>query len=119
MNTSSHLNVIRDVGCWSFSLPWYFQVFSNVSMSLAPSCGRSAEKFRSFIDQNSDFAEEFLYAENPNHHSGTCHHHEIKTTSQSSLNLRGTAIPKLSNGICPDFSPHDHVAADGLLKKHN
>lgn len=70
------------------------------------------------MDLNSDFAEDFLYAENPNLHSGTCHHHEI-TTSPSSLNQQGTAIPKMSNGICPDFSPNDHVAADGLLKKHN
>lgn len=92
--------------------------FLTFSPSLAPSCGSSAEKFRSFLELNSDFAEDFLYAENPNLQSGTCHHHEIKT-SPSSLNPRDTATPKLSNGICPDFSPNDHAAADGLLKKHN
>lgn len=95
-----------------------FEPFLTFSLSLAPSCGSSAEKFRSFLELNSDFAEDFLYAENPNLQSGTCHHHEIKT-SKSSLNPRHTATPKLSNGICPDFSPNDHVAADRLLKKHN
>uniref|UniRef100_H3CP38 Lysophosphatidylcholine acyltransferase 1 n=1 Tax=Tetraodon nigroviridis TaxID=99883 RepID=H3CP38_TETNG len=51
------------------------------------------EKFRSLMELNSDFAEDFL-------------------TSPPSLNPRGTATPKLSNGICPDFSPNDHVAAE-------
>ncbi|XP_003966066.3 lysophosphatidylcholine acyltransferase 1 [Takifugu rubripes] len=74
------------------------------------------DKFRSFVDLNPDFAEDFLYTENPDLHSGTCHHHQAKT-SLSSLNLKG--IPKLSNGICPDFSPNYHVTADGLHKKHN
>ncbi|TWW79481.1 lysophosphatidylcholine acyltransferase 1 [Takifugu flavidus] len=72
------------------------------------------DKFRSFVDLNPDFAEDFLYTENPDLHSGTCHHHQAKT-SLSSLNLKG--IPKLSNGICPDFSPNYHVTADH--KKHN
>lgn len=99
--------------CLGISMP-----FLTFSLSLAPSCGSFAEKFRSFLELNSDFAEDFLYAENPNLQSGTCHHHEIKT-SPSSLNPRDTATPKLSNGICPDFSPNDHVAADRLLKKHN
>lgn len=99
------------------SSAWVFS-FLIVSMSLAPSCGRSAERFRSFVDLNPDFAEDFLYAENSDLHSGTCHHHQAKT-SPSSLNPEGTAISKLSNGICPDFSPNYHATADGLLKKHN
>lgn len=99
------------------SSSWVFP-FLMVSLSLAPSCGRSADKFRSFVDMNPDFAEDFLYAENPDLHSGTCHHHQTKT-SPSSLNLEGAALSKLSNGICPDFSPNYHATADGLLKKHN
>lgn len=90
--------------------------FLTVCPSLAPPCGLFADKFRSFVELNPDFSEDFLYTENPNLHSGTCHHHQTKT-SPSSLNPRGTATPKLSNGICPDFSPNDH--ADGLVKKHN
>lgn len=115
-----HLNLFFRTaeGYRTLPQPGYFQAFSNVfSVSGAP-LWPLTDKFRSFVDLNPDFAEDFLYAENPDLHSGTCHHHQTKT-SPSSLKLKGTAIPKLSNGMCPDFSPNYHVTADGLFKKHN
>uniref|UniRef100_A0A3P8UZJ5 Lysophosphatidylcholine acyltransferase 1 n=1 Tax=Cynoglossus semilaevis TaxID=244447 RepID=A0A3P8UZJ5_CYNSE len=57
------------------------------------------DMFRSFVDRNPEFAEEYLH------------------TEPSDL---GTAIANHTNGFCPDFSPNDRDAtADGLLKKHN
>ncbi|XP_071325814.1 lysophosphatidylcholine acyltransferase 1 [Trachinotus anak] len=77
------------------------------------------DKFRSFVEQHPDFAEEYLHAENTGLHSGPCHTHQIKP-SLSALNLHGTATTKTANGICPDFTPNDHDGTiDGLLKKHN
>uniref|UniRef100_A0A3B5BEC7 Lysophosphatidylcholine acyltransferase 1-like n=1 Tax=Stegastes partitus TaxID=144197 RepID=A0A3B5BEC7_9TELE len=55
------------------------------------------DKFRRFVEQHPDFAEDYLYTENA-----------------------GTATSKTANGICPDFSPSDPDGTiDGLLKKHN
>lgn len=74
------------------------------------------EKFRSFVEQHPDFAEEYLYTENVGLHSGPCHYHQTKPN----LNLQGTATIKTANGICPDFSPNNRDGTiDGLLKKHN
>eukprot|EP00064_Thunnus_orientalis_P003924 superscaffoldBa00000341_g3935 len=74
------------------------------------------EKFRSFVEQHPDFAEEYLYTENIGLHSGPCHYHQTKPN----LNLQGTATIKTVNGICPDFSPNNRDGTiDGLLKKHN
>lgn len=87
-------------------------------LPLAPSCGLSTDKFRSFVEQHPEFAEDYLYTENTSLHSGPCHHHQTKP-SLSSPNLQGTATTKTANGICPDFSPNDHATTDGLLKKHN
>lgn len=81
-----------------------------------PSFGLPADKFRSFVEQHQDFAEDYLHTENTGLHSAPCHAHQIK----SSLNPHGTATIKTANGICPDFSPNDHDGTiDGLLKKHN
>nr|XP_019946696.1 PREDICTED: lysophosphatidylcholine acyltransferase 1-like [Paralichthys olivaceus] len=73
------------------------------------------DKFRCFLEQHPDFAEEYLHTDNTGLYSGPCHGHQIKP-SLSSLNLRGTATTKTSNGICPDFTHNDTI--DGLLKKH-
>uniref|UniRef100_A0A8C4GT42 EF-hand domain-containing protein n=1 Tax=Dicentrarchus labrax TaxID=13489 RepID=A0A8C4GT42_DICLA len=56
------------------------------------------DKFRSFLEQHPDFAEDYLL---------------------SIPNLQGTATTKTANGICPDFSPNDHGTIAGLLKKDN
>lgn len=82
---------------------------------MSPSCGLSVDKFRRFVEHHPDFAEDFLYTENTGLHSGTRHHHQ---SNLSSSNLEGTASTKMVNGICPDFSPNDHDATVGLLKKH-
>lgn len=87
-------------------------------LSLAPSCGLSTEKFRSFVEQHPDFAEEYLYTENAGLHSVPCHHQQ-PAPSLSSLNLQATATTKTANGICPDFSPNDHDGTIDGLKKHN
>lgn len=87
-----------------------------VVLSLAPPCGLPTDKFRSFVEQHPEFAEDFLYTENTGLHSAPCHHHQ---TSPSSLSLQATATTKTANGICPDFSPNDRSMTDGLLKKHN
>uniref|UniRef100_A0A3P8T9Q2 Lysophosphatidylcholine acyltransferase 1 n=1 Tax=Amphiprion percula TaxID=161767 RepID=A0A3P8T9Q2_AMPPE len=77
------------------------------------------DKFRRFVEQNPDFAEEYLYTENAGLHSGPCHSHQTQS-SLSPLDLHGTATSKTANGICPDFSPSDPDGTiDGLLKKHN
>ncbi|XP_059195235.1 lysophosphatidylcholine acyltransferase 1 [Centropristis striata] len=77
------------------------------------------DKFRCFMEQHPDFAEDYLYAENAGLHSSPCHAHQTKP-SLSSRNLHGTATTKTANGICPDFSPKDHDGTiDGLFKKHN
>uniref|UniRef100_A0A8C4GTP6 EF-hand domain-containing protein n=1 Tax=Dicentrarchus labrax TaxID=13489 RepID=A0A8C4GTP6_DICLA len=76
------------------------------------------DKFRSFLEQHPDFAEDYLYTENTGLHSGPCHRHQIKP-SLSIPNLQGTATTKTANGICPDFSPNDHGTIAGLLKKDN
>lgn len=89
------------------------------SLSLAPSCGLSTEKFRSFVEQHPDFAEEYLYTENAGLQSAPSHRHQT-SPSLSSLNLQATATAKTANGICADFSPNDHDGRiDVLLKKHN
>lgn len=86
---------------------------ANVFLSLAPSCGRSTERFRSFMEQHPDIAEEYLYTENASLHSGPSQR-QPASPSPSSLNLQSTA--KTANGICADFSPSDH---DGTIdKKH-
>lgn len=112
----------------SFSHSWItsrsqFQVqsfcacdFKPFVLSLAPPCGVPADKFRGFVEQHPEFAEDFLYMENAGLHSAPCHHHQ---TSPSSPTLQATATTKTANGICPDFSPNDHSMTDGLLKKHN
>lgn len=90
-----------------------------LSLSLAPSCGLSTDKFRCFMEQHPDFAEDYLYTENAGLHSGPCHGHQTKP-GLTLRNLQGTATTKTANGICPDFSPKDHDGTiDGLFKKHN
>ncbi|XP_016893719.1 lysophosphatidylcholine acyltransferase 1 isoform X2 [Cynoglossus semilaevis] len=77
------------------------------------------DMFRSFVDRNPEFAEEYLHTEPSDLGGGPCHHHQTKS-SLSSLTTLGTAIANHTNGFCPDFSPNDRDAtADGLLKKHN
>lgn len=97
----------------SLSVPVIFKPFV---LSLAPPCGLPTDKFRGFVEQHPEFAEDFLYTENTGLHSAPCHHHQ---TSPSSPSLQATATTKTANGICPDFSPNDHSMRDGLLKKHN
>ncbi|KAM3872931.1 lysophosphatidylcholine acyltransferase 1 [Diretmus argenteus] len=75
------------------------------------------DKFRSFVEQHPDFAEEYLYTENAGLHSCPHDSHQTKT-SLFSTPIQGTATTKTANGICPDFSPKDGTI-DGLLKKHN
>ncbi|XP_054638330.1 lysophosphatidylcholine acyltransferase 1 [Dunckerocampus dactyliophorus] len=76
------------------------------------------ENFRSFVEEHIDFAEEYLYTENAGLHSGTCQHQTKPRLSIHSVHA--TADTKITNGICPDFSPNDHESTiDGLLKKHN
>ncbi|XP_061772173.1 lysophosphatidylcholine acyltransferase 1 [Nerophis ophidion] len=74
------------------------------------------ENFRSFVEKHIDFAEEYLYTENPGLNSG-----KIQQQTKPKLlihNVRATAA-KITNGICPDFSPKDHDhSIHGLLKKH-
>ncbi|XP_061807058.1 lysophosphatidylcholine acyltransferase 1 [Nerophis lumbriciformis] len=75
------------------------------------------ENFRSFVEEHIDFAEEYLYTENPGLNSGKI---QQQTKPKLSIhNVRATA-DKITNGICPDFSPKDHDRSiHGLLKKHN
>nr|XP_057909272.1 lysophosphatidylcholine acyltransferase 1 [Doryrhamphus excisus] len=76
------------------------------------------ENFRRFVEEHIDFAEEYLYTENPGLHTGTCQHHAKPRLS--SHGVHATADTKITNGICPDFSPKDRDStADGRLKKHN
>uniref|UniRef100_A0A3Q2YUI1 Lysophosphatidylcholine acyltransferase 1 n=1 Tax=Hippocampus comes TaxID=109280 RepID=A0A3Q2YUI1_HIPCM len=57
------------------------------------------ENFRSFAEEHVDFAEEYLLS----YHS-----------------VHDTANTKITNGICPDFSPNDHDSTNNaFLKKHN
>ncbi|KAM6909804.1 lysophosphatidylcholine acyltransferase 1 [Xenentodon cancila] len=71
------------------------------------------EKFRAFVEENPDFAEDYLYTENAYLQSGHCHGHQTQPSC-------GTANSKTVNGICPDFSPKDHDGTiDALLKKEN
>ncbi|XP_075868630.1 lysophosphatidylcholine acyltransferase 1 isoform X2 [Nelusetta ayraudi] len=73
------------------------------------------DKFRSFVEQHPEFAEDYLYTENEGLHGAPCSHHHASPPSPT---LRhGTA--KTANGICPDFSPNDHRTTHGHLKKHN
>nr|XP_015804603.2 lysophosphatidylcholine acyltransferase 1 [Nothobranchius furzeri] len=77
------------------------------------------DKFRAFVEENPDFAEEYLFTENAGLQSGPCHGQQ-KQPSSPSLNLQSTATSKTANGICPDFSPRDHDGTtDALSKKHN
>uniref|UniRef100_A0A665US18 Lysophosphatidylcholine acyltransferase 1 n=1 Tax=Echeneis naucrates TaxID=173247 RepID=A0A665US18_ECHNA len=77
------------------------------------------DKFRYFVEQHPDFAEEYLHTENIGLHSSPRQGHQIKA-SLSCLNPHDTATSKTANGICPDFSPKDHDGTIyGLLKKHN
>ncbi|XP_068426340.1 lysophosphatidylcholine acyltransferase 1 isoform X2 [Clinocottus analis] len=85
------------------------------------------DKFRRFAEEQPDFGEVFLYAENAGLHSGPCRRHAHQTKpGPASRNPHGTAAAaaatatKAANGICPDFGPKDHDGTiDGLLKKHN
>ncbi|XP_068180153.1 lysophosphatidylcholine acyltransferase 1 isoform X1 [Antennarius striatus] len=76
------------------------------------------DKFRSFVEQQPDFAEDYLYTENQCLRSCPCSRH-LTNPSQSSSNLQGTATTKTANGICPDFSPKEHGTNDRLSKKHD
>ncbi|RVE62403.1 hypothetical protein OJAV_G00156780 [Oryzias javanicus] len=77
------------------------------------------DKFRCFVEEKPDFAEDYLYADNADLQSRPCHGHQ-KQPSLSTLDLQATATSKTANGICPDFSPRDHDSTkDALLKKHD
>ncbi|KAM8869883.1 lysophosphatidylcholine acyltransferase 1 isoform 2-T2 [Spinachia spinachia] len=76
------------------------------------------DKLRYFVEQQPDFAQAYLHAENAGLHSGSSHGHQTKP-SLSPQNLRGTATTKTANGICPDFSPKDHDGTIDGLKKLN
>ncbi|XP_077454268.1 lysophosphatidylcholine acyltransferase 1 [Stigmatopora argus] len=77
------------------------------------------ETFRIFVEEHIDFAEEYLYPENSGLFGGTRHHQQTKQKLYCN-NVHGTANTKITNGICPDFSPNDHDSTiHGLLKKHN
>lgn len=97
---AAHYVVLRSADSVSGTLLWFF-----------------TDKFRSFVDQQPDFAEEYLYTENSGLHSGLHHSDQTKPTL-SSLNLQATATTKTANGICADFSP-SYGTIDGHLKKHN
>uniref|UniRef100_H2LKA7 Lysophosphatidylcholine acyltransferase 1 n=1 Tax=Oryzias latipes TaxID=8090 RepID=H2LKA7_ORYLA len=72
------------------------------------------DKFRCFVEENPDFSEDYLYADNADLQS------RQKQPSPSTLDVHATATSKTANGICPDFSPRDHDGTkDALLKKHN
>lgn len=73
------------------------------------------DKFKTFVEQHPEFAEEYLYAENPELQRGSCRSHQ-KKPSLSSLSLHGIATTKTANGICADFSDGN---MDGLFKKQN
>uniref|UniRef100_A0A3B3V8E9 Lysophosphatidylcholine acyltransferase 1 n=1 Tax=Poecilia latipinna TaxID=48699 RepID=A0A3B3V8E9_9TELE len=61
------------------------------------------DKFRGFVEENPDFADDYLHTESVGPQSGP-----------------STANSKTANGICPDFSPKDHDSSvDALIKKHN
>uniref|UniRef100_A0A8C8E252 Lysophosphatidylcholine acyltransferase 1 n=1 Tax=Oryzias sinensis TaxID=183150 RepID=A0A8C8E252_9TELE len=61
------------------------------------------DKFRCFVEENPDFSEDYLYADNA----------DLQSRQKQ-------PSPKTANGICPDFSPRDHDGTkDALLKKHN
>lgn len=77
------------------------------------------DKFRGFVEENPDFADDYLHTESVGLQSGPCHDNHTQT-NPSTVNLQGTANNKTANGICPDFSPKDHDrTADALMKKHN
>uniref|UniRef100_A0A3Q2P588 Lysophosphatidylcholine acyltransferase 1 n=1 Tax=Fundulus heteroclitus TaxID=8078 RepID=A0A3Q2P588_FUNHE len=77
------------------------------------------DKFRGFVEENPDFADDYLHTESVGPQSGPCHDHHNQS-SPSTITLQGTANTKTANGICPDFSPKDHGGTvDGLTKKHN
>ncbi|MEQ2229359.1 hypothetical protein ILYODFUR_018032 [Ilyodon furcidens] len=75
------------------------------------------EKFRGFVEENPDFADDYLHTESVVPQRGPDHDTQ---TNPSTINLQGTANSKTANGICPDFSPKDHDGTvDALMKKHN
>ncbi|KAM4568229.1 lysophosphatidylcholine acyltransferase 1 [Fundulus diaphanus] len=77
------------------------------------------DKFRGFVEENPDFADDYLHTESVGPQSGPCHDHHNQS-SPSTITLQGTANTKTANGICPDFSPKDHGGTvDALTKKHN
>ncbi|KAK5621352.1 Lysophosphatidylcholine acyltransferase 1 [Crenichthys baileyi] len=77
------------------------------------------EKFRGFVEENPDFADDYLHTESVVPQRGPGHDHNTQT-NPSTTNLQGTANSKTANGICPDFSPKDHDGTvDALMKKHN
>ncbi|MED6270877.1 Lysophosphatidylcholine acyltransferase 1 [Characodon lateralis] len=77
------------------------------------------EKFRGFVEENPDFADDYLHTESVVPQRGLDHDHDTRT-NPSTINLQGTANSKTANGICPDFSPKDHDGTvDALTKKHN
>uniref|UniRef100_A0A3Q2G3T8 Lysophosphatidylcholine acyltransferase 1 n=1 Tax=Cyprinodon variegatus TaxID=28743 RepID=A0A3Q2G3T8_CYPVA len=76
------------------------------------------DKFRGFVEENPDFADEYLHTESIGPQTGPCHDQHTQN-NPSSLNLHGTANTKTANGICPDFSPKYHDGTiDALMKKH-
>ncbi|XP_056457455.1 lysophosphatidylcholine acyltransferase 1 [Gadus chalcogrammus] len=81
------------------------------------------DTFRRFMDQQPDFAEDYLYADNEVLHSCPhySHHLAVKTSLFSTASRLATVPLKMANGICPKFSPKDHSSdyTAGLLKKHN
>ncbi|MEQ2194558.1 hypothetical protein XENOCAPTIV_030824 [Xenoophorus captivus] len=77
------------------------------------------EKFRGFVEENPDFADDYLHTESVVPQRGPGHDHDTQT-NPSTINLQGTANSKTANGICPDFSPKDHDGTvNALMKKHN
>uniref|UniRef100_A0A087YF29 Lysophosphatidylcholine acyltransferase 1 n=1 Tax=Poecilia formosa TaxID=48698 RepID=A0A087YF29_POEFO len=77
------------------------------------------DKFRGFVEENPDFADDYLHTESVGPQSGPSQEPHTQT-SPSTINLQGTANSKTANGICPDFSPKDHDSSvDALIKKHN
>uniref|UniRef100_A0AAV2MBN0 EF-hand domain-containing protein n=1 Tax=Knipowitschia caucasica TaxID=637954 RepID=A0AAV2MBN0_KNICA len=74
------------------------------------------DAFKSFVEENPEFDEEYLYVVNPQLQRGPCHQKKPSLSSLACLNLPGIATTKAANGLfCPDFSDGK---TDGL-KKHN
>lgn len=73
------------------------------------------DMFKTFVEEQPEFDEEYLYAENSGLQRGPCHQKKPSLSSLACLNLPGISTTKTANGICPDFSDGN---MDGLKKEN-